>query len=137
MTLTFNVNAQSDSIQMSMQDSIAVLHTDLLNELVILQKKEVLSNRYKMYPTQHLYIKLKLDTQTGRIEQVQWSYVDKEEFITTINSTDLSSEYNMNSFELYPTQNMYQFILFDKATGRTWHVKWGFFDIDRWIRPIY
>ena len=39
-------------------------------------------------------------------------------------------------FELYPTKNMYQFILLDKANGRTWHVQWGLEDEHRWIRRI-
>lgn len=40
-------------------------------------------------------------------------------------------------FELYPTQNMYQFLLLDKTNGRAWHVQWGMEDTKRWIRRIY
>lgn len=28
-------------------------------------------------------------------------------------------------FELYPTQNMYNFILLDTETGRTWQAQWS------------
>ena len=90
-----------------------------------------------MYPTENIYNLLKLDTQTGRIEQVQWSLKDKEEFSSIINAQDLSWDTGLNSFELYPTQNMYQFILLDKASGRTWHVQWGLDNKKRWIKPIY
>lgn len=41
------------------------------------------------------------------------------------------------NFELYPTQNMYQFLLLDKVTGRTWHVQWGFEEKERWIQRIW
>lgn len=95
------------------------------------------SNRYKMYPTENMHNFLKLDTQTGRIEQVQWSLDNDKEFSIILNNKDLSWITGMNSFELYPTQNMYQFILLDKATGRTWHVQWGFSDKKRWMQRIY
>lgn len=103
----------------------------------MIQMKEVSANRYKMYPTQNMYNLLKLDTQSGRIEQVQWSLDDNNEFTSVINSEDLPWKKGLNSFELYPTQNMYQFILLDKATGRTWHVQWGLDYKKRWIKRIY
>ena len=57
----------------------------------------------------------------------------------TINSQDLRSDggYGSGCFELYPTKNMYQFILIDKTDGRTWHVQWGTELSKRWIRRIY
>ena len=128
--------AQTDSIA-SQRDSLSQTTVDLLKEIRILQLKEVYANRYKMYSTQNMYNLLKLDTQTGRIEQVQWSLNDNKEFTSIINSQDLSWENGINSFELYPTQNMYQFILLDKSTGRTWHVQWGLEAKKRWIKRIY
>lgn len=138
LLLTFSYSsAQTDSIISLKQDSIASRTYDLLNDLVTLEMMQVSSNRYKMYPTENLYNFLKLDTQTGRIEQVQWSLDDDKEFSSIINREDLSWSTQMNSFELYPTKNMYQFILLDKATGRTWHVQWGLSDKKRWIKRIY
>lgn len=128
--------AQTDSIASS-PDSISQSSILLLEEIRLLKLKETYSNRYKMYPTENMYNLLKLDTQTGRIEQVQWSLDDNKEFTSTINSQDLSWETGMNSFELYPTQNMYQFVLLDKATGRTWHVQWGMEPKKRWIKRIF
>ena len=128
--------AQTDSIA-SQRDSLSQTTVDLLKEIRILQLKEVYANRYKMYSTQNMYNLLKLDTQTGRIEQVQWSLNDNKEFTSIINSQDLSWENGINSFELYPTQNMYQFIVLDKSTGRTWHVQWGLEAKKRWIKRIY
>ena len=40
------------------------------------------------------------------------------------------------TFELYPTKNMYQFILLDKTDGRMWHVQWGTESSKQWIRRI-
>lgn len=96
-----------------------------------------ITERYKMYPTENNYTFLKLDTKTGRIMQVQWSLDKEDEGSLYINSEDLS-EWDVQSghFELYPTKNMYQFILLDKVFGCMWHVQWGFEDSERWIRKI-
>ena len=128
------LSAQTDSISSLPASQQAI---ELLEDIRVRQIKETYANRYKMYPTENLYNLLKLDTQTGKIEQVQWSLDDNKEFTSIINSQDLSWETGMNSFELYPTQNMYQFVLLDKASGRTWHVQWGLEDKKRWIRRIY
>ena len=96
-------------------------------------------NRYKLYPTENIYTFLQLDTKTGMIEQVQWSLDEENEGSIVINDIDLTSGmgYGSGSFELYPTQNMYQFILLDKTDGRKWHVQWGIGSGKRWIRRIY
>lgn len=98
-----------------------------------------LKNRYKMYQTENIYTLLQLDTKTGMIEQVQWSLESKNEGSVSINSDDLTYGYGYGSgsFELYPTKNMYQFILLDKTNGKKWHVQWGMEDSKRWIRRIY
>lgn len=133
-SISFILSAQTDSIS---SDSASNQVVELLEDIRVRQIKETYANRYKMYRTENIYNLLKLDTQTGKIEQVQWSLDYNKEFTSTINSQDLSWETGMNSFELYPTQNMYQFVLLDKATGRTWHVQWGLQDKKRWIKRIY
>ena len=40
-------------------------------------------------------------------------------------------------YKLYPTQNMYTFLLVDKTTGRIWHVQWGLESSKRGIWKIY
>ena len=78
------------------------------------------------------------ETKTGRIEQVQWSQNRDNEGSFSINSEDLSYKgYTAGSFELYPTPNMFQFILIDKVNGRKWHVQWGLKSSEMWIRQIY
>ena len=81
--------------------------------------------------------KIAKDTSTGKIDVVQWSLDDGKEGSVTLNDEDLSLDTGCGTFELYPTKNMYQFILLDKVTGRKWHVQWGFEASKRWIKRIY
>ena len=95
-------------------------------------------DRFKLYPTENIYNFLQLDTKTGKIDVVQWSLDEEKEFSVTLNGEDLSLlDAVSGTFELYPTKNIYQFILLDKVTGRKWHVQWGFEASKRWIRKMY
>lgn len=95
------------------------------------------SQRFELYPTQNSFNFLKLDKKTGKIYQVQWSLEGEEEFSITLNEIDLSQfSTDGNCFKLYPTKNMWQFILLDGASGRAWHVQWGFEEKNRWIKRI-
>lgn len=133
-------SAQTDSVN-TKQPTIDERLYNIEQRLEILDVDLSLKNRYKMYPTENIYTLLKLDTRTGMIWQVQWSLEVLNEGTMIINSDDLTSwagGYGSNSFELYPTKNMYQFILIDKTDGRMWHVQWGTGgDAQRWIRRIY
>ena len=122
---------------LSQIDTLIMINNQLLEHIDI---DLSLKNRYKLYPTDNIYTLLELDTKTGRIKQVQWSLDSDSEGTFTINNDDLSfgMGYGSNRFELYPTKNMYQFILIDKTDGRKWHVQWGTGgDKSRWIRRIY
>jgi len=71
------------------------------------------------------------------IQQLKWSLDENKEFTVYINHENLLMRHTPSLFELYPTQNIYQFILLDKAFGRCWRVQWGLEDKKRWIRKIY
>ena len=118
-------------------DTLIQLNNQLLEQLDI---DLSLKDRYKLYPTENIYTLLELDTKTGIVKQVQWGLDSQEEGTWYINSIDLNKwdgGYGSGSFELYPTKNMYQFILIDQTDGRKWHIQWGIGDNKRWIRRIY
>lgn len=117
-------------------DTLLMINNELLNHLDI---NTSLKNRYKLYQTENIYTFLELDTKTGRLKQVQWSLDSDNEGTWIINSEDFSfgEGYGSGSFELYPTKNLYQFLLIDKTDGRKWHIQWGMNDNKRWIRRIY
>ena len=121
---------------LSRTDSLIMINNELLYRLYI---DLSLKNRYRLYKTENIYTLLCLDTKTGMIDQVQWSLDSDKEGTITINGEDLTYGFGVGSgsFELYPTKNMYQFILMDKTNGRMWHVQWGFGFKKRWIQRIY
>ena len=123
-----------DSIQI-VRDSIMLAEIQLLEHI---ETDLSWKNRYKMYQTENVHNLLHLDTKTGRIKQIQWTLDAENERSFNVNTEDLTHDarYGPGVFELYPTKNMYQFILLDKVNGRTWHVQWGLEDEHRWIRRI-
>lgn len=125
-------NGASKSIKIS-EDSARVAILQYLNDIDFRING---LDRFKMYQTENIFNLLKLDTMTGQIWQVQWNLDKDKEFSVVINSEDLSQGSGSGTFELYPTKNMFQFILLDQVTGRTWHVQWGMSATDQWIRPI-
>lgn len=127
--------AKIDSIQI-VRDSIMLAKVQLLEQI---ENDLSIKNRYKLYQTENMYNLLELDTKTGKVKQVQWALKADEEDTFPINTEDLSSPYRYGpgTFELYPTKNLYQFILLDKTNGRKWHIQWGLNESHRWIRRIW
>ena len=83
--------------------------------------------RYKMYPTQNINILLKLDTATGRVWMVQYGTGDNMGLSVPVDDSSLLYSWDTvqaGRFELYPTQNMYNFILLDTQLGNTYQVQW-------------
>ena len=104
---------------------------DLLNTIVATQS-EMTSNtpRYKMYKTVHDYILLKLDTATGRVWMVQIGMGDKSS--RKVLAVDDTSPLRENDpaingrFELYPTNNSYNFVMIDTYVGTIYQVQWHY-----------
>lgn len=102
-----------------------------------IQTNEV--ERFKLFPTQNMWTFIKLDTQTGQMWQVQYSLKsEKERFEYNLNSHSLvTNGKKVNGrFELYPTQNIYNFILLDRIDGQVWQVQWSFDAENRLIVPV-
>ena len=94
----------------------------------------------KLTKPENMWNFIKLDTRTGRLSQVQFSTQGYEyRFQTVLSDVDLSYEEHTkpNRFELYPTQNTYNFILLDKVDGRVWQVQWSFEEEERMVLRIY
>lgn len=83
--------------------------------------------RYKMYQTDNIYNLLKIDTRKGKVWQVQYSMGDTKSQVVSLNIFGIVSEDEGwdGRFELYPTKNMYTFIMLDTGTGDTYQVQWS------------
>jgi hypothetical protein len=82
--------------------------------------------RYRLFKTVNTWIFLELDTQTGKVWQVQFSGSEKEgrskiEIRPDADPTGTKP----GKFTLYPTKNLLNFILLDQDGGKTWQVQWG------------
>lgn len=93
---------------------------------------------YRLFATKNIYNFIKLNTRNGQMWQVQWSTGD-DTFQVPLSLTSLvSSEEEKNGrFFLYPTTNIYNFILLDQIDGRVWQVQWNIESKNRLVVPIY
>lgn len=94
---------------------------------------------FKLYPTKNMWTFIKLDTRNGQMWQVQYSInndSERGETILSLKRHAFGHDEINGRFALYPTENMYNFILLDQIDGRTWQVQWSFEYNNRGIIPI-
>lgn len=93
---------------------------------------------YKLFPTENTWALIKLNTRNGKIWQVHYSISNDFEGELPINrySLVLPEEEINGRFTLYPTPNMYNFILLDQIDGSTWKVQWNNERDKRFMRRI-
>jgi hypothetical protein len=94
---------------------------------------------YKLYPTQNMYTFLELNTVTGQIWIVQWSTSGNRMKYTLSEEEQIYAwdDRIAGRFELYPTENMYNFVMLDNIKGYCYQVQWNF-DVDkRFVIFIY
>ena len=93
------------------------------------QQKNISENTiYQLFPTQNYWTFIKLNTRNGKMWQVHFSVKDdgsKGELV--LNSLPLvEKEKEVNGrFTLYPTENMYNFLLLDQIDGTVVQVQWS------------
>ncbi|WP_433903585.1 hypothetical protein [Sphingobacterium puteale] len=82
---------------------------------------------YKLFPTQNMFTFIKLNTRNGQMWQVQWDTSSKNRSVSTLSDTLLvdKDEEKNDRFFLYPTTNIFNFILLDQIDGRMWQITWG------------
>lgn len=81
---------------------------------------------YKLYPTENMWTFIELDTVNGKLWQVQYTVendASKYRFKTILDTSDKRKETwypdtkEPGRFELYKTQNMYNYLLLDTLDG--------------------
>ena len=117
----FTPKGQIDMSKWTQKDSLEFHFLNRLNQKA--------APTYKLYKTQNMWTFLELETTTGKIWQVQFSTKgDDYRYKVVVNSENLAfwpADQYSGRFELYPTENIYNFILLDTANGNTWQVQWS------------
>ena len=84
---------------------------------------------FRVFRTQNIFTLLKLDTRTGQVWQLQWSFDEDNRFTAPINKAALLPKnvtiFKPGRFTLTPTANIHTFVLLDEEDGRTWQIQWG------------
>ena len=93
------------------------------------QQKKVSDNSiYQLFPTKNYWTFIKLDTRNGKMWQVHFSIEDVkntgELILNSLSLVDKEEEMN-GRFILYPTENMYNFLLLDQISGIVVQVQWS------------
>lgn len=83
------------------------------------------TGQYKVYPTTNTYTSLKLNTATGAISALQIGLGKDNPLEYLITSAVEPEGTIVGRYELYPTTNMYNFILLDTAFGIAYQVQWN------------
>jgi hypothetical protein len=127
---------QQDSTSTTLQAEKKVEVQQVLVQEVEVQEVEV--PIYKLYPTENTWALIKLNTRNGKIWQVHYSISKAFEGELALNPYSLvyADEELNGRFTLYPTQNMYNFILLDQIDGKTWKVQWNNERDKRFIRRL-
>ena len=110
----------------------------MFNKLDAIQK-QLKDDVYELYPTKNMWTFLKLNTITGQIWIVQWNPEVGKRFTYELNTAyRVKDEDNLipGRFSLYPTDNIYNFILMDNISGECWQVQWNFDEDKRFVAPI-
>lgn len=76
---------------------------------------------YVLYPVS-TGVFLRLDTRDGTIIGIAPTKPEKSRIL---NSNPLASDNKTGRFQLYPTENSWEGILFDTTTGEVWLLRWS------------
>jgi len=94
-----------------------------------IQQKLISENaNYQLFPTQNYWTFIKLDTRNGKMWQVHFTVLEdgrQGEFV--LNSLPLVSKDKevKGRFTLYPTENIYNFLLLDQLDGDVYQIQWS------------
>jgi hypothetical protein len=105
----------------------------------IQQNDETENKVYKLYPTKNYWTFIKLDTRNGKMWQVHFTVnadgIQTEIFLNPVSLVVKEKEIN-GRFNLYATENIYNFLLLDQIDGEVFQVQWSMDAKNRGVIPI-
>ena len=89
--------------------------------------------KFRLYPTANRYTYLRLNTTNGFIDIVQYSTTEERErmiyplsvYPVVMDFFNLGLANTLDRFTIYPTFNVYNFLLLDQVYGNTYQVQWS------------
>jgi len=110
---------------------------NLFAQNTVSEPSQLPTAQYRLFRTTNIWTFIKLDTVTGKMWQLFYSLED-EGGTVVLNEQDLASGKQKipGRFTLYPTSNMWTFILIDQIDGNTWQVQWSQERRNRLVLPI-
>lgn len=91
---------------------------------------------FRLFRTQNIFTFLKLDTRTGQLWQVQWNTEPAKRLVEVVSLRPLADGRKAGRFTLYPSFNIFNFILLDQEDGRQWEVQWSTDPEKRFVEEI-
>jgi hypothetical protein len=90
---------------------------------------------YRLFRTSNIWTFIELDTINGRMWQIHFDIEGDVRGAIELDTQDRArgKERIPGRFTLYPTSNMYTFILHDQIDGITWQVQWSFESRNRFV----
>lgn len=109
------------------------------NELVrVSNYQSPVPSKFRLYPTSNIFIFLRLNTSTGFIDLVQYSTKESEgSVIVKLSQFPLVLDGPVDRFTLYPTTNIWTFLLLDQFEGTPYQVQWSTDPEKRFVSRIY
>lgn len=109
------------------------------NANTIQAKDESENTVYKLYPTKNNWTFIKLDTRNGKMWQEHFTVsedgIQTEIILNPVSLVFKEKEIN-GRFNLYATENMYNFLLLDQIDGDVFQVQWSMDAKNRAVFPI-
>jgi len=94
--------------------------------------------KFRLYPTSNRFTFLRLNTSTGFIDIVQYSTSDGESsLMVKLSQFPLVLDGPVDRFTLYPTTNIWTFLLLDQIEGTSYQVQWSPEPEKRFVSRIY
>lgn len=120
--------------------SIASFAQSQTKQSSAIQQKQISENTvYQLFPTKNYWTFIKLDTRNGKMWQVHFTVKEDggsgELILNSLPLVNTENEVN-GRFTLYPTENMYNFLLLDQIDGKVHQVQWSMEDKNRGIFSI-
>ena len=97
-------------------------------QIKALLTKNAKVGRYKVYPTTNTYTSLRLDTATGEVYALQIGMnrdSERMKYLICDALWDEDDDLTIGRYELFPTKNIYNFILLDTINGNSFQIQWS------------